>query len=457
MPRLIVKCRYFNNRNSKRGGNYLQYIATRDGVDKPDDAWMNKKPTKTQEKVVAMILRDCPDTKNLEEYHHYNSSPTRGAASDFITKAFINHGELIHTKQTYLDYIATRPRAERFGTHGLFSDDGKTLVLSEESQKIREHKGNIWTLIISLSREDAQRLGFDHAERWRDFLRGNKQVIADGLKIPMTEMKWFGAFHNEKHHPHVHVVVYSNDIRNGYSTKQGIEKIRSKLANGIFAQDLEAVYVQQYERRKGLNMVAKEKVQYLINEIREHANASPQMLMLMTDLSEKLKSVKGKKQYGYLPRDIKQVVLSVADELEKDEKIRELYDLWYEKRYEVLKTYTDYLPPKLPLSKQKEFKSILNTIIREAKNLNVTDSGEISDIENKIDYVSAADVPEKESFKNHQDFSSGAAMLATTNMLYHLSNIFKNQFNGLYGSTSIDIDRKLKREIHEKRQAMGLK
>ena len=64
---------------------------------------------------------------------------------------------------------------------------------------------------------------------------------------------------------------------------------------------------------------------------------------------------------------------SIVDEIANDSRIKKLYDLWYEQKENTIRTYTDEMPDRIPLTQNKEFKSIKNAIIKEALKLNVTE------------------------------------------------------------------------------------
>lgn len=207
MAKLITKFKYLKPSARQSVGGYAKYIATREGVEKVDDTFKTDPSTEKQKKLIERILRDFPDSNSMLEYEDYLKEPTLGNASEFITRALEdNANEALNTK-TYADYIATRPRAERFGSHGLFTDDGVRVKLEDVSRELNEYEGNVWTVIISLRREDAERLGFNSGERWRDMLRTQTETIAKNFKIPVEDLKWYAAFHNESHHPHVHLTV----------------------------------------------------------------------------------------------------------------------------------------------------------------------------------------------------------------------------------------------------------
>ncbi len=203
MPKLVTKFKYLKPGTRHSRGGYAKYIATREGVEKLDDSQRFAPATAKQRQLVQRLLKDFPDSREMFEYEDYLQNQTVGAASEFITRAIEDNAHQCLTSKTYADYIATRPRAERFGAHGLFTDEGVQVNLEKVSADLNSYGGNVYTIIISLRREDAERLGFDNGSRWRDMLRTQTQALAENLKIPMEHLKWFAAFHNESHHPHV--------------------------------------------------------------------------------------------------------------------------------------------------------------------------------------------------------------------------------------------------------------
>lgn len=268
MPRLVTKFKYLKPNARQSRGGYVKYIATRDGVEKLDDSRKFAPATAKQRKLIASLLHDFPDSREMFEYEDYMKNQTIGAASEFITRAIEDNAGQALSSKTYADYIATRPRAERFGSHGLFTDDGVQVNLEKVSQELNDYGGNVYTIIISLRREDAERLGFDSGSRWRDMLRTQTQALAENLKIPLEHLKWFAAFHNESHHPHIHLLAYSAVENEGYLTKKGVQKLRSEFAKDIFAQDLHCIYEQQTEFRDELRAQSREKVAELVAQIK---------------------------------------------------------------------------------------------------------------------------------------------------------------------------------------------
>jgi len=250
MAKLITKFKYI--KPTEKAGEYLKYIATREGVDKIDDSKKNFPATVKQKQFIDKLLVDFPDSKEMHEYEDYRSRITIGTATEFITRTLEDNASEMMNSKTYADYIATRPRAQRFGEHGLFTDDGVAINLSKVSKELNVHKGNVWTAIMSLRREDAARLGFDNGCRWRDMLRTQTPTLSDALKIPMENLRWYAAFHNESHHPHIHLIAYSVNENEGYLSPKGVNKLRSSIAKDIFHQDLLSVYEKQTEHRNTL-------------------------------------------------------------------------------------------------------------------------------------------------------------------------------------------------------------
>ena len=410
MPRLILKCPYFKggSKNSLAHlKNLVNYVATRDGVEKIRIDNKNISSTAKQEELIIQIVKEFPSSKNLFEYEDYIKNSTIENATEFISIAIEENFDKIGKRKNYVDYIANRPRVEKLGKHGLFTGGNESLVLSKIAGEVANHEGNIWTPIISLRREDAERLGFDNAENWHNMLSYYAIDIAESLKIKPENFRWYAAFHNEGHHPHVHMICYSTDPKEGYLTKKGIEKMKSGFVKNIFGRELEGIYIEQSKRRDELRLESREVLLKLISEIKNDTFQNSKVEELFIEFAEQLKSSKGKKQYGYLQHKLKDMVDEIVDELAKDERISKAYDLWYEMRNEVLHSYIDNLPKTLPLSKQKEFKSIKNMIIKETDNFNKgiiafedfdeTDGATIEEIDFDDLFVYGKDVINKES------------------------------------------------------------
>lgn len=371
MPRLVTKFKYLKpGAGGKSVGGYARYIAIREGVERIDDSHRHAPATQKQQALIEKILRDFPDTKQSHEYRDFRQERTVGNASEFISMVMEENLDAVVNTKTYADYIATRPRAERFGSHGLFTDDGVEVQLSKVSKELNVYQGNVYTAILSLKREDAAKLGFDHGSRWRDFLRGQTPTLSENLKIPMNHLRWYAAFHNEGHHPHVHLIAYSTVPGEGHLSTKGVEKMRSAFAREIFSQELMFTYQQQTEYRDRLREQGRESVSEIVAKINAGEYLNPRIEELLVQLSDRLSHTTGKKVYGYLKSDVKAVVDRIVAELAGDKNIRELYDLWYERREEVLRTYTDHFPERMPLEQNREFKSIRNAVIQEALKIN---------------------------------------------------------------------------------------
>lgn len=396
MANLVTKFGYLKPGARQGRGGYVKYIATRDGVEKLDDSQRLAPATAKQRQFIEELLRDFPDCKEMLEYEDYASRQTIGAASDFISRALEDNAHKILDSKTYADYIATRPRAERFGSHGLFTDSGVQVDLQKVSDDLNRHKGNVWTIIISLRREDAVRLGFDHGSRWRDMLRTQTQALAENLKIPMEHLKWFAAFHDESYHPHVHLIAYSSTENEGYLSKQGVMKLRSAFACDIFAQDLLCVYDQQTAYRDDLRQVSWERVEELVGQIKAGQYDSVGLEMQLVMLARRLKRHKGKKVYGYLSAGTKKLVDSIVDDLAMDSRIAELYDLWYEQRERILQTYTSHLPERVPLSRNEDFKVVRNAVVKAAVELITVEMGGQDSQEEDAPLPPADELPEFE-------------------------------------------------------------
>lgn len=364
MPKLIQKSRYFKPRE-KHSTAYLKYIATRDGVEKVTSHHTEHPQTQKQEQLIESILRDYPDSKELFEYEDYLAAPNIGNASDFISMVLDSHWDESASSNIYMKYIATRPRVEKRGGHGLFSD-GDSVDLNEALACLSAYDGNVYTFILSLRREDAARLGYDSAAAWQSILKEHRNEIAEALKIPCDELHWYAAFHNESHHPHIHMMVYGNDPKTGYLNTTGIHKMRSALTNTIFKQEMLNLYTQKSVSRDELVQSARSAMTALIHEMQTGVCDSPEIAAQISALADQLQNEHGKMQYGYLKHRLKTMVDEIVDELERIPSVAECYRNWLTLRDAVQNYYSGDTPEYIPLSRQKEFKQIRNMVIREA-------------------------------------------------------------------------------------------
>lgn len=359
MPGLIQKSGYIKP-GGGGAGNYAKYIATRDGVEMVvNDGTVTEK----QQQLIDDLLRDFPESRETEEYADYESKPSVSSASAFITAALDDHAREFQLSDKYMKYIAERPRS-----HGLFSAEPVT-DLERTMEEVSSHPAPVWTFIYSLKREDAARLGYDSAESWRRLLTAHQVELAEAMKIPPKDLRWCAAFHDEKHHPHVHMMVWSADPKQGYLTGKGIEKMRSKLTNEIFRDDLLHLYQQKDLSYKEVTQAAQDAMRELVQEMESSLCASPVIEQKMTALSELLADTKGKKVYGYLKKPAKKLVDEIVDELAALPQVAECYEVWNRLRDEVENYYKDTPREWKPLSQQKEFKAIKNMVIREAESI----------------------------------------------------------------------------------------
>lgn len=368
MARLIVKWRYIKPGMPKQGGRYVEYIATREGVETDRGKWESEPATKEQERLVNRLIRDYPECKDCFEYTDFLSAKTKYAATEFINRAIEENVDRIGKKENYIGYIAMRPRVEKTGAHGLFSYFDEPIKLSDVAKEVGEHAGVVWTTVISLKREDAAKLGYDNLSAWKTLLRAKSQDLANAMGIPITDMKWYAAFHNESGHPHVHLVSYSAG-KEPYMTRRGLEKLKAAYAREIFKNDLYEIYEKQTDYRNELRTLSREKIAEIVRGINERNHENETLECMLKTLAEKLADVKGKKVYGYLPKRVKNLVNGIIDELMRDNDLQKLYGLWYEQREEILKTYREELPARLPLSANEEFKCVRNAVIAEALKL----------------------------------------------------------------------------------------
>ena len=360
MARLILKSPYLKPGGEKSPGGYLKYIATREGVEIAEDTSRHLPATAEQQKQIKALTKKHPQSKESHEYEDYLANPTRGNADAFLWNICEEYQDG-PKRDVYLKYIDERP-----GSNGLFTDEGVPIVLSQVQKEMNEHPGNIWTHIISLRREDAERLGYNNPDTWMHLLRSQRNMIAQQMKIRPENFRWYAAFHNSGHHPHVHMMAYSVKPTEPYLTEKGITTIKSNLAQEIFRQDLLQIYQKQSDLRDELRQESRDRITEIVDAINHGSYDNPRMQMMLVQLADRLAKAKGKKQYGYLNAGTKKLVDAIVAELAGDSRIQELYSLWYEQKEDVLRTYTNKMPERIPLEQQKEFKTIRNAVVQAA-------------------------------------------------------------------------------------------
>ena len=393
MSQLIVTSRYLksgNQKNKTKRRNYTKYIATRETVEIRSQKFVdrNANATKNQEQLINDLINDFPESKRYLEYEDYEREPTIENAGELISTIVERNADVVGNRQNFVGYMAMRPGVEKRGSHGLFNEKDEPIILNQAANEIAEHKGNVWSHVVSLRREDAVRLGYDNSDAWRELVKRHISDIAKAQNIPLCNLKWYAAYHDTTHHPHIHLLVYSTNPKQGFLTKAGIDKIRSAFANDIFHDDLQSIYQEQTVSRDELKAVSKNEFESIVNRIASNDHTDPQLGELIRKLYIQLQNVKGKKVYGYLPKEIKETVNKIFSELAKDENIRQLYDKWCSLERLKCKTYTQKEKELPSLTDNKVFQPVRNMIIRTVLNMKPFDvNTEIEGSEPNDEYI----------------------------------------------------------------------
>ena len=393
MSQLIVTSRYLKNGNQKnktKRRNYTKYIATRETVEIRSQKFVdrNANATKNQEQLINNLINDFPESKRYLEYEDYEREPTIENAGELISTIVERNADVVGNRQNFVGYMAMRPGVEKRGSHGLFNEKDEPIILNQAANEIAEHKGNVWSHVVSLRREDAVRLGFDNSDAWRELVKRHISDIAKAQNIPLCNLKWYAAYHDTTHHPHIHLLVYSTNPKQGFLTKAGIDEIRSAFANDIFHDDLQSIYQEQTVSRDELKAVSKNEFESIVNMIASNDRTDPQLEELIRKLYIQLQNVKGKKVYGYLPMEIKETVNKIFSELAKDENIQQLYDKWCSLERLKYKTYTQKEMELPELVDNKVFQPVRNMIIRTVLNMKPFDvNTEIENSEPNDEYI----------------------------------------------------------------------
>lgn len=379
MSQLIVTSRYLksgNQKNKTKRRNYTKYIATRETVEIRSQKFVdrNANATKNQEQLINDLINDFPESKRYLEYEDYEREPTIENAGELISTIVERNADVVGNRQNFVGYMAMRPGVEKRGSHGLFNEKNEPIILNQAANEIAEHKGNVWSHVVSLRREDAVRLGYDNSDAWRELVKRHISDIAKAQNIPLCNLKWYAAYHDTTHHPHIHLLVYSTNPKQGFLTKAGIDKIRSAFANDIFHDDLQSIYQEQTVSRDELKAVSKNEFESIVNRIASNDHTDPQLGELIRKLYIQLQNVKGKKVYGYLPKEIKGTVNKIFSELAKDENIQQLYEKWCGLERLKYKTYTQKETELPKLADNKVFQPVRNMIIRTVLNMKPFDA-----------------------------------------------------------------------------------
>ena len=377
LSQIIVTSRYLKSGTQKsknKRRNYTKYIATRETVEVRDQNTVNRNDnaTKNQKELINDLLLDFSEAKRYLEYEDYTANPTVENASELISTIIERNADVIGNRQNFVGYMAMRPGVEKRGSHGLFNEKDEPIILDRAANEIANHKGNVWSHVVSLRREDAIRLGYDNSEVWRELVKRHISDIARAQRIPLCNLKWYAAFHDTTHHPHIHLLVYSTNSKQGFLTAKGIDQIRSAFANDIFHDDLQSIYQEQTLSRDELKTVSKTEFESIVRKIQQGGFDNSQLENLILKLNYQLQNVRGKKVYGYLPPDVKKTVNNIFSELAKDENVCQIYEKWCSLERLKYKTYTQKEKEMSALTENKVFQPVRNMIIRTVLDMNNT-------------------------------------------------------------------------------------
>lgn len=444
-----------------------KYIATREGVELLKGQRGDAPATQKQRAFILRLLETYPQIMELGEYEDYAEAQTMDAAAELIDQAWEQFITAMDQREIFLDYVAHRPGVQKEGDHGLWDRNGKVRNLEKAVEEVAGHEGIVWTPVVSIRREDAERLGYTTAESWRALVNACSKEIADGYKISPKNLRWYAALHEKEHHIHIHMIVFSSDPKEGYLSKQGIRDIKSALATHIFEQDLIQVYARKTEYRDQLQRSAEERMAEFVLQMKTGTVRNQKIEKLTAELAERLKHTKGRKVYGYLPQPVKRIVDEIVDEVSRDERVAAAYALWQEMQEEVYRTYSENLPDRIPLSRQKEFKMVRNMVIRET--LKLIEEAPALEAEDEETPTQNPDIPKTETptasapaptvgprapGSTEQPASVGAAVIR---MFRHMGRIFEENATADRIHKGVQIDRKRRRQLQEKRIALGHK
>ena len=452
MPRLVFVPRYLKMKSARQLKNYVNYIATRENAETFSPTQSEMKATEEQKKWIENELKNTPELKNScqLEYEDYKKSPTTENASELISKIAEEQISVSENIKNYVGYLAKRPRAERNEQdHALWNGSDQIIDLAKVSKEASEHKGNIWTFVVSLKREDAERLGFNNANAWRELVREKSAEIADAMRIPLKSFVWYGAFHNEGHHPHIHLMCYSKNPKEGYLSKGSFMNLRSSFAAEIFRDELYHIYEQKDEVRDELKKYFDRKLkQAMAMEDTDHPKAEA----LLWELSQKLKTAKHKKVYGRLEKENKILVDEIVKEISKDKKISQAYESWLGLKDDILSTYQNQERARRTLADEPEFRNIKNMVLKSALILlEMNEAIAAEPEERNHEKVNPQESWEERTKKFHQIQAQKQFLL----LMKHISHMIEEDYDRK--KQQIHVDKKLMRKIMEKKEAHGQK
>ena len=464
MARLIQKTGFISR---KSAGGYIKYIATREGV----EVLNGKGPaTEKQKEMVTKLLKDFPDMRDSFEYEDYKQAPTLHTASALISAALDTHMQNLQSENGYLRYIATRLGAEKHGAHGLFGREDNA-NLTAAMHDLTAHDGNVWTIIYSLHREDAERLGYNNAAAWRKLLVSQQNKFAEAFHVPASALHWYAAYHDADTHPHIHMMVWTD--QETVLKRDAVVKLRSAMTNSIFQAELENLYIRKDIAYKDVTEAARTVMHDLANRMELISEPPASIQEKLLELALELRTVSGKKQYAYLKKPLKDMVDSIVDELEKLPEVAAYYSVWNGLRDTLEGYYKNRPRQHNPLSQQKEFRAIKNAIIQEAERLRqqMEQTQTASEQKSSQDEEPSTEKTSTEASANptlaDENTSSTAShdaqlpseyLLNSTVRLFHqMGQIFRDNAAPPSNPMGIRIDSKRRKKLMQKRLAMGHK
>ena len=438
----------------------MKYIATREGV----EVLSGKGPaTEKQKEMISKLLKDFPDMRDSFEYEDYKQAPTLYNASALISAALDSHMQNLQSENGYLKYIATRPGAEKHGAHGLFGREGNT-DLNAAMHDLTSHDGNVWTIIYSLHREDAERLGYNNAAAWKKLLVRQQSKFAEAFHAPAPALHWYAAYHDADTHPHIHMMIWTD--QETVLKRDAVVKLRSAMTNSIFQAELENLYIRKDAAYKDVTEAAREVMRELVDRMESVSEPPASIQQKLLDIALELRTVGGKKQYGYLKKTLKDMVDSIVDELEKLPEVAAYYSVWNGLRDTLEGYYKNRPRQHNPLSQQKEFRAIKNAIIQEAERLRQQIEQEPSQDEEPSVEKTSSDTSTNLTLASEHTSSvaSRSARLpseyllnSTIRLLHQMGQIFRSSAVPPSNLMGIRVDSKRRKKLMQKRLAMGHK
>ena len=274
------------------------------------------------------------------------------------------------------------------------------------------------------------------------------------MQIPPSQLRWYAAFHDEGEHPHIHMMLWSDDPKYGFLRKDKLLHLQSILTNMIYADELKAVYVQKDIAYKDVTGAARETMRRIVDRLESVENPPESIQQKLLELALELRTVSGKKQYGYLKKPLKDKVDSIVDELEKLPEVAAYYAVWNDLR-DTLEGYYKSKPRQHnPLSQQKEFRAIKNAIIQEAERLRLK-------LEESSAQTSAnpalADEHISSITSQFARLPSEYLLNLTVRLFHQMGQIFRDNAAPPSNPMGIRIDSKRRKKLMQKRLAMGHK